>query len=371
MQRIIYAALVSGVLLGAAACGGLPESPEWDVVVAAPFSSDRISVDDFLPPGTTSTQAGGVEVFTLPGIQQQSSTPFSTICPSCPSGSTSTVPAFSYSENVDVDLTQDVVRLELHDGEAVMSVTNGLGFTFLGATGDGSGFVEVVVFDQASGNELGRQRVAGPGTELGPGETLDIQIPLGTAEITDGIRVDLSVASPTLNLPSPVTLSPATSLALDGGLASLQVRAVTVRVDQIPVTRSSQIDVNLDAGAENIVNKRLIGAEIEFQLLHDVAVDGPFDVTLANSEAALFTGNSSNEISLGQFTFAPDDLQTFSLDAATVQRLIDFDEQWIGYEAVGTGTLSDPPGRGPLSRLTPESSFGTRVRIATTFRAGG
>jgi hypothetical protein len=166
-------------------------------------------------------------------------------------------------------------------------------------------------------------------------------------------------------------LSPATSLALDGGLGPLQIAAVTVRVDQIPVTRSSQIDVNLDTGAENVVNERLISAEIEFQLLHNVAVDGPFNVTIANSQTALFSGNGANEISLGRFTFRPDELQTFLLDAATVQRLIDFNEQWIGYEAVATGTLSDPPGRGPLSRLTPDSGFGTRVRIATTFRAGG
>ena len=261
--------------------------------------------------------------------------------------------------------------MELQSAEAVVSATNGLGFTLLGDTGDGSGYLEVVILDQATGTELGRERVEGPGTELGPGATLDIRIPIGASEITDGIRVQMAVNSPSQTLAAPVMLSPASSLALDGGLQQMQVSAVTVRVDQIAVTRSSEINMNLDAGAEETIDERLIGADVEFELIHDIDIDGPFNVTIADSPGALFSGNPAREISLGQFTFAPGQVQNSSIDAAQVRQLIDFPEQWLGYEAVGTGTLDDPPGHGPLSRFTPDSGFNTRVRVQTTFRVGG
>lgn len=370
MHRIALAVAVLFAVTVLTACE-IPESPEWDVVVAAPFTSDRLEIDDFLPDGIGTADVQGTRVFTLPGMREQSSMQFASICPTCPSGSTSYVPAFSHGEVLDVALIDDVVRIELESAEAVVSATNGLGFTLLGDTGDGSGSLEVVILDRETGAELGRERVTGPGSEFTPGETLDIRIPLSSVEITGGIRVQLSMDSPEQNLATPVTLSPASSLALDGGLQTLQVAAVTVRVDQVAVNRSSEIDLNLDAGAEDTIDERLIGADVEFELLHDIAIDGPFNVTIADSPASLFSGDPAREISLGQFTFASGRVQESTLTAAVVRRLIDFPAHWIGYEAVGTGTLGDPPGHGPLSRFTPDAGFNTRVRVATTFRVGG
>lgn len=354
-----------------AACGGFPESPEWDVVVAAPFNSDRLTVDDFLPDGTDTTRVDGEKVFVLPGIREQSSLQLASICPTCPSGSTDVIPPFSYGDEVVVPLMTDVVRLELRDASATLSATNHLGFTLLGDTGDGSGALDVVVLDRASGAELGRERIAGPGTEWAPGETLTVRVGLGAVEVTDGIRVQFAVASPRIDLAAPVSLSGSSSVTVDGGLQDLQIAAVTVRVDQVPVSRKSAIDLQLDQGAENLIDERLLGADVEFELHHDIAVDGPFDVTIADSEAALFSGDPAREITLGRFSFVAGAVQRSSLDAETVRRLVDFADPWIGYSAVGTGTLSDPPGHGPLSRFTPASGFDTRVRIATTFRVGG
>ena len=48
MHRIALAAALAFAALTIAACE-MPESPEWDVVVAAPFTSDRLEIDDFLP----------------------------------------------------------------------------------------------------------------------------------------------------------------------------------------------------------------------------------------------------------------------------------------------------------------------------------
>jgi hypothetical protein len=370
MHRIVISTLLAGAALALAACE-MPESPEWDVVVAAPFNSDRLEIDDFLPAEIGTDEVGGTRVFTLPGIREQSSLQFASICPTCPSGSTSFVPGFSYGDVLDIALMPDLVRMELKSAEAVLSATNDLGFTLLGDTGDGSGSLEVMILDQATGTELGRQRVEGPGSEILPGETLDIHIPLADVEITDGIRVQLAVDSPSQVLSAPATLSPTSSLAFEGGLQQMQVTAVTVRVDQVPLTRTSQVDMNLDAGAEETIDERLIGADVEFELIHDIAIDGPFNVTIADSPGALFSGNPAREIVLGQFTFAAGRVQSSSIDAATVRQLIDFPEQWLGYEAVGTGTLNDPSGYGPLSRFTPDSGFNTRVRVATTFRVGG
>lgn len=371
MPRTKLAALYIGTVLLVAACGGLPESPEWDVIVAAPFSSDRLEVDDFLPDGIDTARVAGDRVFTLPGLREQSTMQFASICPTCPSGDTNLIPAFSFGDEIGVALMQDVVRMELSGAEAVLSATNGLGFTLLGATGDGSGALDVIILDQATGAELGRERVAGPGTEWAPGETLEVRIDLGATEITDGIRVQFALASPRIDLATPVTLSPASSVDLDGGLQSTQVRAVTVRVDRVPVFRASPIELNLDSGAQDVIDERLLGADVEFELQHDIAITGPFDVTIADSRTALFTGDPAHEIVLGRFGFEAGRVQKSSLDAATVRRLVDFADPWIGYSAVGTGTLDDPPGHGPLSRFTPESGFATRVRIATTFRVGG
>jgi hypothetical protein len=353
------------------ACGGLPESPEWDVVVAAPFTSDRLSVDDFLPAGIDTARVDGDKVFVLPGQREQSALQFASVCPTCPSGSTDIVPAFSYGDEIGVPLMTDVVQMELRDAEAVLSATNGLGFTLLGDTGDGTGSLEVVVLDRFTGTELGRERVAGPGTEWAAGEVLEVRVALGAVDVSGGIRVQFELVSPRIDLPAPVTLSGASSIDVDGGLQSLQVAAVTVRVDQVPVFRRSPIDINLDEGAEGVIDERLIGADVEFELRHDIAVEGPFVVTIADSRDALFSGDPAHEITLGQFTFAPFATQHSEIDAATVRRLVDFADPWIGYAAVGTGTLADPPGQGPLSRFTPESGFDTRVRVATTFRVGG
>ena len=85
MHRIAIAALVGSAGLTLAACE-IPESPEWDVVVAAPFNSDRLEIDDFLPSEVGTADVGGTRVFTVPGIREQSSLQFSSICPTCPSG---------------------------------------------------------------------------------------------------------------------------------------------------------------------------------------------------------------------------------------------------------------------------------------------
>jgi hypothetical protein len=371
MQRISLAAMATSLALVTVACGGLPEAPEWDVVVAAPFTTDRLSVEDFLPDEIGTEDVQGEPVFTLPSIREQASMQFSSLCPTCPAGSSSVVPAFSYGDNIPIDLLQDVVRMELRGAEAVVAATNELGFSLLGDTGDGTGFLEVVVFDQGTGSELGRERIEGPGSELLPGETLEIRIPLGQVDVTDGVRIEYAIGSPQQNLAQPVTISPSSSVAIEGGLQGLQVAAVTVRVDQARATRESEVQMILDEGAEQTIDDRLIGAEVEFELHHDLAIDGPFNVTIADSRSALFSGDPAHEITLGRFSFVPDQVQKSSLDAATVRRLIDFPEQWVGYEAIGTGTLNDPPGRGPLSRFTPDSGFNTRVRIATTFRVGG
>lgn len=360
-----------GCALALAACGGTPEAPEWDVVVAAPFSSERLAISDFLPTGLDTALVNGEKIFTLPPIQNSFDLRLDAICPVCIGGITPLIPAIRFSGNFDVAFPTDLVRMEVSAAQAIVAITNGLGFQMLGATGDGSGFLEIVLYDQGTGNEIGRQRREGPGSEIDPGATASIVIDLSDIEITDGIRIEFTVSSPEITLPAPISLDPAASLAFAAEIGSMQIGGLIMRVDAVSLDKSSPIDINLDQGTKDQIDSRLLGADVEFQLLHNVAIAGPFAVTIANSQASLFTGNPAVEIPLGQFTFAPDVIQTGSVGASEVQQLIDFNEHWIGYEAVGTGTLSDPPGHGPLSRFTPDTAFQTRVKVAAKFRVGG
>jgi len=376
MDRLHHAIRAKSLLIACAvaltACGGTPESPEWEVVIAAPFSSERLTISEFLPAGIDTARVGGEKVFTLPSTRSSIELRLDAICPACAGGGiTPLIPAFSLSGEFEIAAPTNLVRMEINAAQATVAIFNGLGFQMLGATGDGSGFLEIVIFDQGTGNEIGRGRREGPGSEINPGQTATIPIDLSNTEITDGLGIQFTVSSPEVVLATPISLDPAASLAFTGELGSLRIGGLIMRVDAVGLTRSSPIDLNLDQGTRDQIDKRLLGAIVEFQLLHDVAITGPFAVTIANSKAALFTGNPLIEIPLGQFSFAPDVIQTGSVDASQVQQLIDFDEHWIGYQAVGTGTLNDPPGHGPLSRFTPETSFQTRVKVATRFRVGG
>ena len=376
MDRLRHAVSARSILIACAlvltACGGTPESPQWDVVVAAPFSSEELTISEFLPTGIDTAQVNGEKIFTLPPVQNSFDLRLDAICPVCAGGGTTPlIPAFNFSGNLDVALPTNLVRMEVSSAQVTVAITNGLGFQMLGATGDGSGFIEVVIFDQGSGNEIGRRRREGPGSEINPGEIATIPVTLSDIEITDGISIQFTVSSPQITLSTPIALNPAASLAFAAEIGSLRIGGLIMRVDAVSLTRASPIDMNLDQGTKDQIDNRLLGAIVEFQLLHNVAIAGPFAVTLANSQSALFSGDPLVEIPLGQFSFAPDLIQTGSLDASQVRQLIDFNEHWIGYEAVGTGTLGDPPGRGPLSRFTPDTAFQTRVKVAAKFRVGG
>lgn len=366
-------ARISGALLAGliAACGGLPEAPEWDVVVAAPFASERLTVRDFLPDGVDTLRHRGETVFALPPTSGGADLALRDICPVCPGGSTSSIPAFSHGIGLDVDLLPGLVSMDLRSGELRLQVTNGLPFTVLGDAGDGSGSLEVVVREHGTGDELGRRIISGPGTGIAPGQTLTISIDLPSREVAHGIRVELTLSSPRIDLAAPVVLDPDDAVGVEGTVDSLRVAAVTMQVNGVGVQRGSPIDLSLDQGTRDLIDERLLGADVEFELLHDLAIEGPFRVTLANSEGSLFTADPVNEVVLGEFTFVADQIQKSTLDAATIQQIVDFDETWIGYEATGTGTLFAPPGAGPLTRFEPGSGFGTRVRVSTRFRVGG
>lgn len=363
--------LVGLALLLISACGGLPEAPEWDVKVAAPVSTDRLGVEDFLPAGIGTIERAGETLFTLPATRGEATLQMSAICPGCPTQSTSLIPEFTHGQIVSIAMPDDVVQMELRSGEAVIFATNGLGFTLLGDTGDGSGFLEAVVYDPESGTELGRERVSGPGTEFAPGETRELRIALAPGTITGGVNIELMVGSPQLILSTPIILGPDSDLTIEGAIQSLEVASVTVRVDAVELTQTSPMDLDLDSSTEGLIHDRLLGADVDFELIHDLAIDGPVRVSIANSPAALFSGDPQTEVSVGQFSFVAGQTQKASLDAAAVQQLIDFQEHWIGYSAVGTGTLGIPADQGPLSRFTPASGIDTRIRVTASFRVGG
>ena len=101
----------AGLALTAALLGGceLPEAPNWEVVVAAPFSSDTLPIIDFLPPVIDTTTVGGQSAFSTAPAQAAATLSLAQMCPPCVGlGFTVVVPEFDYLDSLDVTFPQEL-----------------------------------------------------------------------------------------------------------------------------------------------------------------------------------------------------------------------------------------------------------------------
>jgi hypothetical protein len=356
-----------GLSLGACA---VPEAPEWDVNTIVPFSSEPLSIADYLPGSVEIATVNGQSVFTVE--PQQGSLDFSLgqMCPDCIHNTTQPVPTFEYVDSLEVGFSDlDLARLEVVLASLTLPVVNNLNFDRLRPDPDpgAAGFLELQVRDLGTGASLQDTVINGSRQSLPGNTTTEITLPLADATITDGFRVVFHVFSPADG--QTVQIDTAQTVSLQGVLDELQVAAVIASVAGDTLDQSFTVDIDQDVRDE--VRDRVQSAGFELELIHDLELDGDFEISIAGSLADLFSGNTAREVRLGGLLLTPNIVQSGQLTTAEIDLIVGFPDVLIGYRAVAFGTRTGPQGRPNLSRFTPDQSLRAQFTILSRIRIGG
>lgn len=361
----------AGVGLAILAACELPEAPEWDIGVMAPFSSDPLSIVDFLPGLITADSLDEQAVFSVEAQQKDTAYSLGEMCPACLAlaGQTVAVPAFEYTDSLVVAFSDmDLVSIEILSAALALRVHNSLNFDPLRPTADPPGYVALAVRDLASGTLIDSLLISGASQSLPAGNTLDYMLDIGQAQLTDGFRVWFHAFSPedgqTVQIDSNLTV------ALDAALAEIMVAAATVLVDGD--TLDERFTAEVDQDVRQQLAERVQSTVYELKLIHNAEVDGTLEVSIAASEADLFSGIADREVRLDGLVFTPNVVQSGELSVEEIQRIADFpnpDSVYVGYRGVAWGTRTDF-GRSNLSRLTPDLTLDTELTVTSTIRVG-
>lgn len=362
-------AFVGAMVLVVAGCE-VPAMPEWDVGVVAPFSSDPIAIVDFLPSEVDTATANGQSVFTLQPRLEAASYTLGEMCPLClaSQGSVEPVPGYDYTDSLDVPFDARLLAAEVIGVQLSFAVANGMNFDPLRphADPDSAGFIEFTVRDLGSGTELQTLRVEGSSQSLPPGDTLYTNLAISNVTISQGLRVAFQVHSPqdgqTVRIDS--NLSAGFAALLDTTFIS----AVTVVVDGEALDETFFVDFEENARAE--IAERVQSASYELQLIHNATVDGPLEVSIAEAEADLFSGDPTREVRLQQLALTPGIVQTGSLTIEEIDLIGAFLDIYVGYRAVGYGTGVGPQGQPNASRFTADTFLESRLKVTSVIRVG-
>lgn len=362
----------AGVGLAILAACELPEAPEWDIGVMAPFSSEPMSIADFLPALITADSLDGQAVFRVETQQKDTAFSLGEMCPACLAlaGQTVAVPTFEYTDSLVVPFSDThLVSVEILSAALTLRVRNNLNFDPLRPTAQPPGYVALAVRDFASGTLIDSLLISGASESLPAGDTLVYEIDIGEAQLTDGFRVWFHAFSPhdgqTVQLDNNLTV------ALDAALDEIVAAAATVEVDGETLDERFAAEVDQDFRQE--LAKRVQDAtEYELVLVHDVEVDGTLEVSIAGSVADLFSGIPDREVRLDGLVFTADLDQYGELTVDEIQRIAYFpnpDSVYVGYRGTAWGTRTDF-GRPNLSRLTPDLTLDTELTLKSTLRVG-
>ncbi|MGD2217474.1 MAG: hypothetical protein PVJ64_11985, partial [Gemmatimonadales bacterium] len=265
-------ALGAGIALSALAACELPEAPEWDVGVVAPFSSDPIGIADFLPGIVQIDSVSDPWAFTID--RQESSVVFSysDMCAlwTCAGGISLPVPEFSYTDSLVVLFSDaSLVSVEGVSGTLSLQVINDLGFEPLRSDATSDGYVSLAVRDLGSGTTLDSLFISAADTTIG--SAYDITLNVAAAELTDGFVIFFHAFSPDDG--QTITIDPApASLSLFAALDGIAVAAATVVVDNLSMDTSFVADIDQDTRDQ--IMDRVISGAYELMLVHNLELDG-------------------------------------------------------------------------------------------------
>jgi hypothetical protein len=348
----------------------VPEAPEWDVDTRVPFSSEPLSVADYLPGSVDIATVNGQSVFTVEPQQGTLDFSLGEMCPACIHNATLPVPTFEHVDSLEVEFTDlDLAGVEVVQASLTLTVVNGLNFDPLRPDPDPgvAGFLELEVRDLGTGALL-RDTVLNGATQSIPGNTTSqITFLLADATITDGFQVVSHVFSPADG--QTVQMDTAQTISLQAVLDQLQVAAVIASVAGDTLDESFTVDIDEDVRAE--VRERVQSGGFELELIHDLELDGAFEMSIAGSLADLFSGDAAREVRLGGLTLTPTVVQIGQLTVPEIELIIDFADAHIGYRAVAFGTRTGPRGRLNLSRFTPDQTLRAQLTMLSRIRIGG
>lgn len=348
-------------LVGLAACE-IPEAPEWDVGLQVPFSSDPISISDFLPGIVQADTTRDPPVFTIERQEQSETYYYGDMCaPFCALAIGQTIPEFSYSDSLDVAFSDArLISVEGVNAVLVLQFDNGLGFEPLRSSVDTTGFIAVAIRDLGSGATLDSLFFSAESMSLGA--ALDTTLTFAAAAITDGVRVSFSVFSPEDG--QTITTNPATAnVQLLGALDAIEVAAATVVVDSETLDESFTVDFDEDLRDE--VMDRVLSGSYEVELVHDLELDGSLEMSIAGSQADLFAGDTLREVRLAGLVFTSDLPQRGDLTKQEIELVAQFVDIYVGYRGTASGTRP-----GSQSRFTPDQSVQARLKVTAQVRIG-
>lgn len=355
-------ALGAGIALLALAACELPEAPEWDVGIVAPFSSDPIGIADFLP-GVVQIDSSGVPwVFTIDREESSQVFNYGDLCaPFCAGVIGLPVPGFAHADSFEVAFSDaDLVSVEGLSATMTMQFDNGLGFEPLRSNVDTTGYIAIAIRDLGTGATLDSLFLSAATESLGTQS--DTVFSFSAANVTDGVKIVFWVVSPYDG--QTITVDPSTaSVTLSAALDGIEVAAATAVVDNMSMDTSFVADIDQDTRDE--IMDRVISGAYELKLVHDLELDGTLALSIAGSEADLFSGNPLLEVRLPNLVFTADVAQTGELTAQDLELIASFPYIYVGYSGVASGTRL-----GNQSRFAPDQSLQAQLKLTAQVRIG-
>ncbi|NIN72930.1 MAG: hypothetical protein GTO46_13590 [Gemmatimonadetes bacterium] len=353
---------VGGALLALAACE-LPKEPRWDVGIVAPFSSDPIGIADFLPGVVQIDSAGDPWVFTIDRQESNVVFSYSDMCAlwTCAGGFSAPVPEFSYTDSLVVLFSDaSLVSVEGVSGTMSLQVINNLGFEPLRSDATSDGYIALAVRDLGSGTTIDSLFLSAADTAIN--SAYDVTLNVSAAQLTDGFVIFFHLFSPDDG--QPITIDPASAwLSLAASLDGIEVAAATVIVDNMSMDTSFVADI--DQNTRDEIMNRVISGAYELKLIHNLELDGTLAVSIAGSEADLFSGDPLAEVRLIDLVFTSDVAQPGELTAQELELIAAFPDIYIGYNGVASGSRP-----GNQSRFAPDQTLQAQLKVTAQIRIG-
>ena len=361
-----YALLTVAVVgLGILAACKLPEAPQWDIGVVLPYTSDTVTVLDFLPSAVSVDTVGVTPVFETQPQTDSVEFRLGRMCILCQvlNGQTVQVPSFEYIDSLDVLFPPELVTIQVISALLEIRVTNGLNFDPLKPNPDpaNAGYIALVARDIGTGTTIDSVLISGANETMIPGETETFQFGIADMEISEGVRIVFHIVSPQDS--QTVTIDANLGAKVVVLLGSIQVSGVAVVVDDKTLDEREQIEV--DQNVRDALARLAQGGLFELELQHNLDLEGVFRASIVGSPADLFSGDPTRDVALNQLVLTPGLVQTIELTAEQLQRIATFENVTIGYQAIASGTETGPSGELKVARFTPEQFLYVKLQLTS------
>ena len=346
----------------------IPKAPQWDVEVLIPYSSDTVTVADLLPSTITLDTVGGTPVFQTQPMADSVEFRLGQMCSQCLAlnGQTVQVPAFQYTDSLDVPFPPSLVTIDVTSALLEIRVTNGLAFDPLKPDPDpaDAGYIALVQRDLVSGTTIDSVVISGGSETLAPGETRVVRFSITDKQISEGVRVVVHVVAPQDGQTVTIDTTQATKVAVS--LGNIQVGGVAVVVDSVTLDEQAQSRVNQTV--RDVVARTAQGGQFELLLQHDLDLAGDFRASIGGSTADLFSGDPMRDIQLNRLVLTPGVLHTRELTADQIRQIASFEQVLIGFRAIVSGTQTGPSGQSSVARFTPEQFLYVNLQLRSVRR---